>query len=424
VDTEDLAVGDDLGDVWYYSVEWTDAKSRESHGWDGTIVLLAKISAHTQQVCGLAWSPDDTYLATGGNDNACLLFDISDILEKNKSPGRAGSAKRNISRSATLQNTNGISRFPCCPHLNRIFEWHHRNNQITPASTAISAMANPASGLSRIRYALPGHARTMLIPSNRQKHRFCHSAAVKALAFAPWQPSLLATGGGSNDRCIHFYHAPSGSRLATINVHAQVTSLIWSKTRREIAATFGYALPEHPFRIAVFAWPSCQQIVAIPWGSNSEIGSYIGDSDGGGDVCRALWAISYPGGPNSTPHDANPGHRASSSTTSTTPTAVSIAAAEISPYRSASPESRTWNISTANGLIARSRMAYKEGGTWWPRTAEEGCIIVASSDECVKFHEVWSGARKSTSGSSGQLGGSDILESLEGIDKEDKEIIR
>jgi hypothetical protein len=66
----------------------------------------------------------------------------------------------------------------------------------------------------------------------------------------------------------------------------------------------------------------------------------------------------------------------------------------------------------------------KEGGVWWSRTAEEGCIIVASSDESVKFHEVWSGTRKSIGGASGLLGGSEILEGLEGIEKEGNEVIR
>lgn len=61
---------------------------------------------------------------------------------------------------------------------------------------------------------------------------------------------------------------------------------------------------------------------------------------------------------------------------------------------------------------------------WWSRTAEEGCLVVASSDESVKFHEVWSEARKSAGGSVGLLGGSDILESLDGIDKEGAEVIR
>ena len=162
----------------------------------------------------------------------------------------------------------------------------------------------------------------------------------------------MATGGGSNDKCIHFFHTASGASLATISVAAQVTSLIWSTTRREICATFGYASPNHPYRIAIFSWPACKQVAAIPWDGEH----------------RALYAIPYPGGPN---------------------------------------ESKT----------------SREGRRGLSRTAREGCIVVASSDESVKFHEVWTASQKATSGGDGLLGGSDILEGLEGVDKEG-EIIR
>ena len=30
---------------------------------------IATLSGHTQEVCGLKWSPDGKYLASGGNDN-------------------------------------------------------------------------------------------------------------------------------------------------------------------------------------------------------------------------------------------------------------------------------------------------------------------------------------------------------------------
>ena len=125
---------------------------------------------------------------------------------------------------------------------------------------------------------------------------------------------------------------------------------MWSTTRREICATFGFAQPDHPYRIAVFSWPDCKQVVAIAWEGEH----------------RALYAIAYPGGPN---------------------------------------ESRT----------------SKEGSRSLSRTSKEGCIVVASSDESVKFHEVWCGTQKSvltTACEPGLLGGSDILEGLEGIDKE------
>ncbi|RYP22839.1 hypothetical protein DL765_001435 [Monosporascus sp. GIB2] len=184
------------------------------------------------------------------------------------------------------------------------------------------------------------------VPAGSERHRWQHGAAVKAIAFCPWREGLIATGGGSNDRCIHFFHTSSGAALATIAVAAQVTSLIWSTTRRELAATFGYAQPDHPYRIAVFSWPDCRQVAAVPWEGEH----------------RALYAIPYPAGPSDT-------------------------------YRT------------------RERRR--------SRTAAEGCIVVASSDESVKFHEVWAAGRKATTGlDSGVLAGSDILEMSEGIDKE------
>jgi meiosis-specific APC/C activator protein AMA1 len=51
--------------------------------------------------------------------------------------------------------------------------------------------------------------------------------------------------------------------------------------------------------------------------------------------------------------------------------------------------------------------------------AREGCIVVASSDKSVKFHEVWAEEKRTAAiGGAGVLGGSDILEDLEGINKE------
>lgn len=425
VEVEDLAVGDDLGNVWYYSVEWPDNPTRAAHNWNGAMTLLARINAHTQQICGLAWSPDGAYLATGGNDNACLLFELREILTPDRvasvSP-KSPTAPSRLRLPHALQPQSVLSRFAAHTHLNRLFDRHYRLSNLLPSWAPSHITSISASAMSNSGSVISGHGRTVLIPSNRQKHRLAHSAAVKAIAFAPWQPSLLATGGGSNDRSIHFYHTPSGARLATINVHAQVTSLIWSKTRREIAATFGYAQPEHPFRIAVFAWPSCEQVVAIPWSANGGSGGGPGSEN---DCGRALWAISYPGGPNeSIPSAKREQTGDTDSSSSTTATPATTAAREASSGLSTPVRAESNDISRSTVGNTNSPNREREGGTWWSRTAEEGCIIVASSDESVKFHEVWSGARKSVAGASGLLGGSDILEGLEGIEKEGNEIIR
>jgi meiosis-specific APC/C activator protein AMA1 len=325
VKTEDLLVGDEAGHVYFYSVEWPDAWEVTRNTWPGAMTLLARITVHTQQICGIAWAPNGELFATGGNDNFCCLFGVSQILQTPESD----EAEMHLQRG----RSEAMSPLPA---------WIHEledGNAYTGEADETYQLNRSSAGL--VRNLKPGS----------EMHRWEHRAAVKAIAFCPWREGLLATGGGSNDKCIHFYHTTSGAALATIAVSAQVTSLIWSNSRREIAATFGYASPEHPYRIAVFSWPDCRQVVAIPWEGEH----------------RALFAIPYPMGPTE-------------------------------------PESES------------SRLG--EDDSRRSRAGRDGCIVVASSDESVKFHEVWSTDKKTVSSGVGILGGSDILEDLEGIDKE------
>lgn len=305
-ENEVLLVGDDYGNVWVFLIEWPKEQDRFLYGWDGGLALIANVSVHVQQICGIAWSADGDYFATGGNDNLCCLFQANSLFGK-------------VSRE--MASTMAIRR--------------------------------DASGHQYVSLGPTGSPNVVLGPET-MRHFWRLTAAVKAIAFCPWQRGLLAAGGGSNDRCIHFYHTMSGACLATIDCAAQVTSLVWSSTRREIAATLGFPQPEHAYRIVVYAWPSCEQVVAIQWH----------------DEMRALYAIAYPGGPN---EKTRPSH---------------------------------------------------EDASWWSRSGREECMVVAGSDGSVKFHEIWSQDSKNAGPGKGLLGGSDILESLHGIDKEFGETIR
>jgi hypothetical protein len=328
VNTEELLVGDEAGNVYFYVVEWPSPTDRDIFNWPGSLTLIARITVHTQQICGLAWSSDGTAFATGGNDNLCNLFDTDLIL--------AQAARTPIDELSADSPAQGGP--------------HRRNINLSSSSFSISGL-----------YVT---------------HRFNLTAAVKAIAFCPWQRGLLAIGGGSNDRSIHFFHTLSGAALATLDCHAQVTSLIWSTTRREIAATFGFAQPDHPYRIAVFKWPSCELVVKIPWF----------------DEHRALFAIPYPGGPN--------------------------------VGRSDIQRSGRGRGVRGRSSGSHSRERGSEGGVWWSRTQEEGCLCVATSDCSIKFHEVWAEERKATSERGGMLGGSDILDLIHGIEKESGPVIR
>lgn len=43
--------------------------------------IVAKSIAHRQEVCGLKWSPDETQLASGSNDNRVMVWDVKGLLE-------------------------------------------------------------------------------------------------------------------------------------------------------------------------------------------------------------------------------------------------------------------------------------------------------------------------------------------------------
>ncbi|OAA57962.1 WD domain containing protein [Niveomyces insectorum RCEF 264] len=329
VETEDLLVGDDTGNVLYYVIEWPDANEVERDNWRGELTLVARISVHYQQICGLAWSFDGRSFATGGNDNLCCFFYAKDVLPR---PYRSYGAMRNASRTASrgiVQSLEGDSRLQ-----------------------AVLA----GGGQVRDRITLSDQYIRRIGPG-MENWQWEHGAAVKAIAFCPWQDGLVATGGGSNDKCVHFFHTTSGAALATIFVSSQVTSLVWSTTRREIAVTFGFAHPSHNVRIAVYSWPECKQVAAIPWEGKH----------------RALYGISCSKGPYCRAKDKKD---------------------------------------------SKDKESNRQG-----RTLKEGCIAIASSDESIKFYELWASDDKPAVRGVGMLGGSDILEDMEGIQK-DGDIIR
>ena len=49
-----------------------------------------------------------------------------------------------------------------------------------------------------------------------------HTAAVKAIAWSPHQRGLLASGGGTADRCIRFWNTTMNTHLSCIDTGSQV----------------------------------------------------------------------------------------------------------------------------------------------------------------------------------------------------------
>jgi len=67
-----------------------------------------------------------------------------------------------------------------------------------------------------------------------------HKAAVKTLSWAPSNPNLLATGGGTADCNICIWNVTTGNLLSKKYTGSQVCNIHWSKQYDELVSTHGY----------------------------------------------------------------------------------------------------------------------------------------------------------------------------------------
>lgn len=141
--------------------------------------LINTLSGHNQEVCGLKWSPEGKYLASGGNDNVLNIWPVA----------------------------NGA-----------------HNSQGTPL------------------YSLTAH-----------------QAAVKALAWCPWQPHILASGGGTADRHIRFWNCNTGACVNAIDTKSQVCALLWATNYKEIVSGHGYVNNE----LIIWKYPSMTKVAEL-----------------------------------------------------------------------------------------------------------------------------------------------------------------
>ncbi|MCO5612740.1 hypothetical protein L7F22_067009 [Adiantum nelumboides] len=86
-----------------------------------------------------------------------------------------------------------------------------------------------------------------------------HTAAVKAIAWSPHQHGLLASGGGTADRCIRFWNTATSSHLSCVDTGSQVCNLVWSKNVNELVSTHGYSQNQ----IIVWRYPAMSKLATL-----------------------------------------------------------------------------------------------------------------------------------------------------------------
>ena len=97
-------------------------------------------------------------------------------------------------------------------------------------------------------------------PGPLPHHRFTqHCAAVKALAWCPHKSGLLASGGGTADKCIRFWNAGTGLQVGAVDTGSQVCQLAWSPSSMELLSAHGYSTNT----LVVWRFPSMSRLATL-----------------------------------------------------------------------------------------------------------------------------------------------------------------
>jgi cell division cycle 20-like protein 1, cofactor of APC complex len=162
---------------WNAHILSSGSRDRAIHHRDvreSGIKPFKRSTGHRQEVCGLKWSgdggPGAATLASGGNDNKVCIWDLRGSRRPAGNPGLA---------------------------------------------------ANSLGAAIDVPLGEEGDAPLWKF------HQ--HTAAVKALAWDPHVPGVLATGGGTQDKHIRFWNVLNGSMLNELDTGSQVY-LVFDRT--------------------------------------------------------------------------------------------------------------------------------------------------------------------------------------------------
>ncbi|KAL2134151.1 hypothetical protein VTI74DRAFT_913 [Chaetomium olivicolor] len=255
-----------IDDYYLNLLDWSSGNQvaigleRNVYVWsadEGSVSCLLETSPDTY-VSSVKWSGDGAYVGVGLGTGEVQIWDVAEgvkirsMFGHDTRVGVMGWSKHLLStgaRSGLVFN-----------HDVRIAE--HKVAELVSHTSEVCGLEWRSDGA---QLATGGNdnlvsiwdARSLAVPKFTKTN---HKAAVKALAWCPWNMNLLATGGGSYDRHIHFWNTTSGARVNSIDTGSQVTSLRWSPHYREIVSSSGF--PDNS--LSIWSYPTLVRNVEIP----------------------------------------------------------------------------------------------------------------------------------------------------------------
>lgn len=251
------------------------------HTWNGTtgdVAEICDLATMSERVGGgpasvvktLTWDDSGTLLQIGTNSGHVQIWDLeSSSRVRTFKPSPDGQdAADNTSLTTSSWAEDGTLAVGYWSGLLREHDLRQRDSIIRDIHSAhTQSICGMTYRADSALLATGGNDNIVKVWDRRtdtakmQKER--HRAAVRALSWSPMNSSLLATGGGTLDKTIHFWNVTQGTRLQSIKTDAQVTALHWSMRYKEIASCHGTSSAgegAQPSYLNLWSYPSLDKL--------------------------------------------------------------------------------------------------------------------------------------------------------------------
>lgn len=226
--------------------------------WNATtsdITQLCEMSGDDNIVTSVSWTKEGNCLAVGNNNNTVQLWDVSKgkrVRELKGHQSRVGALAWNGFMLSSGSRDTSIINHDVRIANNRVATWSNHTMEVCGLRWNHDG-TQLASGGNDNQLNIWNVNNSSNAPEFSLTH---HTAAVRALAWCPFQPNLLASGGGTADRTIRFWNTNTGACLNTVNTNSQVCQLMWSTNYKEIVSSHGYSQNQ----LTVWKYPSMEKV--------------------------------------------------------------------------------------------------------------------------------------------------------------------
>lgn len=196
-----------------------------------------------QHACSLAWIQEGNILAVGGDSGTVELWDCQAVKRLRVMEGhtaRVGSLAWNSFIVSSGSRDGSIIHHDVRQREHKVGVLSGHNLEVCGLKWSTNAKYLASGGNDNLVNIWEASQTTGT--NTEPMYSFSeHQAAVRALAWCPWQTNVLASGGGTADRCIKFWNVNNGSLINSVDSKSQVCGLLWSKNYKELISAHGYA---------------------------------------------------------------------------------------------------------------------------------------------------------------------------------------